>query len=559
MIRWGWGDAELSGYDESKFELWRYNGIAWINVSGQTLDTTLNYIELSDYTLPSVTGYDMTYAILQNNNSAPSIAIESPADNTGTSSTDLNYTVDDVNTASCWYYLDGTGPIALPGCANTSLGYLEEGSHTLTLVVNDTFGEQTSTTVYFVYDTTPPTVSSIDSPTNSTYYNAPITIDLEFTVSDNLGVDSCWYYLDGTGPIALPGCANTTLGPLEEGQHSVAVYVSDTAGNIDYAEVYFSVVAGPEGCATLEVEAINHLVQCGTNPGSYKVPLADISVCVYDKSPESCAANIGVSHHNYEAIWNNCEPVNCAKTNELGIADIPLPAGDYIVISIDATKTVLESPLGVSASDFQCAVETTMPYPVTMYKHLQQITKCDGKKVPGKTSKIEGSELLIIEPEYIVWDSTEELFPLLFESAENWVISAYLETPEGYVPDYESLSTATSGYKVIQFTVTEVGSVPDDVGVTLDLTDPHGNSIIHRSQIGTRLSENLAKAKGVAVNKNGVIVGKGKAVGHKTAPLGDWTSILFVMTIGVGIIALAAFERSRRIEKKVSKDKKASK
>jgi len=507
------------------------------------------------------------------------------------------------------------------------------------------------------------------------------------------------------------------------------------------------VASGPEFCGTLEVEALNHLVQCGTIPGSYKVPLVGISVCAYDKSEGSCAANIGVSHPNYEAIAKNCRAVNCAKTNELGIADIPLPAGDYIVISIDATKTVLESPLGVSASDFQCAVKETatleasaeassvpvcdsdpyafetynkannvcvdcngdtactpvpvmcqegtavcdvngntvcaiecaaavcgdgvitdpevcdpkfypnggckdgtvcskdclscdlvgpvcgngiwepefgeicdwsaansgckvgtcnkyctacegpvcgdgvitypevcdpkfypnggcklntfcaadcysceaMTYPVTMYKHLQQITKCDGKKVPGKTSKVQGSELLIIEPEYVLWDSTEELFPVLFESAENWDISAYLETPEGYVPDYEVLETATPGYKVVQFTVTEVGSVPDDVGVTLDLTDPHGNSIIYRSQIGTRLSENLANAKGVAINKNGVIIGKGKAVGHQTAPLGDWTSILFVMTIGVGVIALAAFERSRRIEKKVSKDKKASK
>ncbi len=550
-IRWAWFDSEF--YNESRFELWEYQfNRGWINVSGQTLDTKNNYIEVSDFIPSNLSGVLLGfYGVLQNNNIAPSVTIESPGNNSGTSSTDLNYTVSDVNTASCWYYLDDAGPIELPGCTNADLGTLGEGSHSITLFVNDTFGEQTSVTVYFLYDVTSPTVSSIDSPANSTYYNAPVNIDLEFTVSDNFDLDSCWYYLDGVEPIPLPGCENTTIGPIGEGAHNVAVYVNDTANNIDYHVVYFDVKPGPEACGTLEAKAVNHLVQCGATPGSEKVPLVDISVCAYNSSEGSCAADIGTSHQNYESIAANCEPVNCAKTNELGIADIPLPAGDYIIISLDATKAVLESPLGVSAPNFQCAVEeaTATTYPVTMYKYLQQITKCDGKKVPGKTSVVQGSELLIIEPEYIVWDSTEELFPILFESTGTWGVTASLETPEGYVPDYESLSTATPGYTAVQFTVTEVGSVPDDVGVTLHLTDPHGKSIIYRSQIGTRLSEKLANAKGVAIDKNGVITGRGKAKGHQAAaPLGDWATILLVV-IGVGVIALAAFERSRRIKK----------
>jgi parallel beta-helix repeat protein len=236
LIRWTWLDSELPGYDETKFEVWEYN-VAWSNVTGQTRDVANNYIEVLGFSPTS------DYGILQNNNTPPSITIESPQNITyDVGTVDLNYTVSDVNLDSCWYYLDGAGPTPLLGCANTTLGPLLDGPHNVTVFVNDTLGEQNSSTVYFTTDATPPTVS-IQSPNNATYDTN--TVDLNYTVGDNLGVDSCWYYIDGAGPTPLPGCANTTLGPLLDGPHNITVFANDTANNTDSDTVYFTTDATP--------------------------------------------------------------------------------------------------------------------------------------------------------------------------------------------------------------------------------------------------------------------------------------------------------------------------
>ena len=178
-------------------------------------------------------------------------------------------------------------------------------------------------------------------------------------------------------------------------------------------------------CASLLVEANLHTVGLGSHPGSSKEPLVDIQVCVYDKSAGSCASTVcgGISHQNYACIASTCAPVSCCTTDPNGECTINLPAGDYVLISDDATKTVLPDPLGVSASDLFCGE--------IKQKHLQQIVKADGKKVPGKTSRRTGSELLVIEPEYVEWSGTEELYPFVFESLGDWQVTSSVTPPEG--------------------------------------------------------------------------------------------------------------------------------
>ena len=69
-------------------------------------------------------------------------------------------------------------------------------------------------------------------------------------------------------------------------------------------------------------------------------------MCAYDKSDGSCARpqdlqGDGISHQEDEAIAANCAPVNCCTTDLNGECTIHLPPGDYIVISVDTTETVL--------------------------------------------------------------------------------------------------------------------------------------------------------------------------------------------------------------------------
>lgn len=69
---------------------------------------------------------------------------------------------------------------------------------------------------------------TIESPVDGVY--ADDEIPLAFTASDETGIDSCWYTIDASSPISLPGCLNTTMTDLARGNHTVIVYANDTSG-----------------------------------------------------------------------------------------------------------------------------------------------------------------------------------------------------------------------------------------------------------------------------------------------------------------------------------------
>jgi PGF-pre-PGF domain-containing protein len=77
----------------------------------------------------------------------------------------------------------------------------------------------------FDIDQQEPTVT-IDYPLNGTYYTVSL-LDLNFTATD---ATVCWYELDGNYT-SLPGCADSNLSGLSEGQHSLTVRVNDTVNN----------------------------------------------------------------------------------------------------------------------------------------------------------------------------------------------------------------------------------------------------------------------------------------------------------------------------------------
>jgi parallel beta-helix repeat protein len=148
----------------------------------------------------------------------------------------LNFTVsDNVAIDSCWYKLDGGSSVF--GCSNGTFS-ASAGGHNMSVYTNDTAGNSASASVIFTVDTSNPSIS-IQSPQNTTYVNN--SAPLNFTVSDNVGVGSCWYYLDLAGPTLLPGCLNTTLSGLSQGQHNITVFVNDTAGNTNRSTMLFTI------------------------------------------------------------------------------------------------------------------------------------------------------------------------------------------------------------------------------------------------------------------------------------------------------------------------------
>jgi hypothetical protein len=215
---------------------WYYlNGIGPTALTG-CANTTITGTEGSNnitvYANSSTGNINRSTVLFSVDTIAPGISVQSPANSTyNTTGISLSYSAS--GAASCWYYLNGAGPSALPGCANTSIT-ATEGSNSVSVYANDSAGNQNSSTVYFGVDTIAPSVG-VQVPANATYNRTNIA--LGYTVS---GASMCWYYLNGAGPTTLPGCANTTI-TATEGSNSVAVYANDSIGNQNSSTVYFGV------------------------------------------------------------------------------------------------------------------------------------------------------------------------------------------------------------------------------------------------------------------------------------------------------------------------------
>ncbi len=253
---------------------------------------------------------------------------------------------------------------------------------------------------------------------------------------------------------------------------------------------------GSAQVCVINTSAVVHTVGSGTSPSATRDPLVGLNVGIYDKSEGSCARNRdlhedGISHNEYADIVSTCGAEATATTDEFGEITFFLPPGDYIVIGDDGTDKLL----GVSASDCFAGVE--------MNKHLRQLNLSNGKTSPGKSKKHtepDGAELTIIEPEYVVWDETEQLYPFIFETEDEFGVTTSVAPPEGFVSDYGTLSAeVTDETEVVQFTVTEVGSDLIPTETTFEIVR-NGFVETVRSRVGIKLTPTYARQRGFDVS-----------------------------------------------------------
>jgi hypothetical protein len=243
---------------------------------------------------------------------------------------------------------------------------------------------------------------------------------------------------------------------------------------------------------TLRIRAEMHTVGPGNKPTSKKEPL-NLSVKIFETGIGSCADRFGTSWQNYQSIWSNCSiPTSFGLTGSDGIGNFSLTPGNYIVIGLydpDINITGNEIYMGVSVG--------TLNANQTKEKYLQLIVTSDGKKVPAKYTVKTGSQLLIIEPEYIEWDGTQELYPFIFESIGDWGVTTSVSPPEGFVADKPILATEVNNdQRALQFVITDIGSKWVHTKVEHRIKHKGGTETV-RSQVGIKLSERLAGQKGL--------------------------------------------------------------
>ncbi len=288
--------------------------------------------------------------------------------------------------------------------------------------------------------------------------------------------------------------ATRSLGTIQAGRSSMPASVQGgfLVGNDKFSGTQLIDIVWNTG--TLVVKADRHTVGIGPKPGSIKEPIEGLNVKLFDKSMGNCAAGYGISWQNYPEIYNNCIPVADKETDGYGKAIFSPAPGNYLVIGCDGCdkiENVDKIYIGNSVGEIITGDE--------VYKYLQIIKKSDGKKVPAKYRKFTGSELLVIEPEYVEWSEEAELYPFVFDSLGDWAVTTSVTPPEGFVADKDALSAeVSSDVEAVQFTITDIGS--KWVATKVKHKIKHKNkTMTFESEVGMKLTPELAKKKGLGV------------------------------------------------------------
>ena len=246
--------------------------------------------------------------------------------------------------------------------------------------------------------------------------------------------------------------------------------------------------------SSILVKLRRYVLGFGRRPSFSKQPIADTEVCAYDRSAGSCAeTECPQFFGKFQCIVDNCEPVNCATTDANGYAEIDVPPGKYFVIAKDLSQILLPDPIGHPVSRVDCGE--------TEFARMFQIVRGDGRRFACRMRRFTGSELLVVEPEEMIWDDTQQEYPFVFESVGDWDVTVGVEPPDGFVADVESITENVSDEEeVIQFEVTEVGSDLIPTRTTFDIVHK-GQRIQVNSQVNIKLTEKYARSRGFSPQK----------------------------------------------------------
>lgn len=177
----------------------------------------------------------------------PDINITTPQNNSESENTllDVNYTRSDANLDSCWYTNDSNSVnTTLASCTNLTTIVWTVGNHNVTIYANDSAGNVNASRVTFNIteaDVINPDLDIVYPATNNTNHT-DTGIDINYTRSDETGLDSCFYSNDTYDVnTTLASCVNITTVTWSEGNHNLTIWVNDTSNNFNQSSISFRI------------------------------------------------------------------------------------------------------------------------------------------------------------------------------------------------------------------------------------------------------------------------------------------------------------------------------
>ncbi len=199
------------------------NGIYYYNASRFSLLNGDVHLETRKITLDTI---------------KPNLSISKPQENSefGTNiSLSLNFSASDTNLQSCWYHIDSSSNVTIPNCLNTTFN-TSEGTNTLYLYANDSYGNTARDTKNFSIVLGPPTIS-LNSPLNNSYLSTSLVTILYTPTDVDLQACELWGNFNGT---FTKNQTNSTLTSgqqssfnlnLSDNSYNWSIFCNDTLGN----------------------------------------------------------------------------------------------------------------------------------------------------------------------------------------------------------------------------------------------------------------------------------------------------------------------------------------
>jgi len=214
-----------------------------------------------------------------------------------------------------------------------------EGSNNVTVWVNDTAGNENSTTVYFTIDLTNP-MPVIFSPMKTTYSDNP---QLNFSYFE-ARPDACWYSLNGTANVTLASCnTNGTVLVSSQGANNVTLCMNDTSGRVGCYFVNYTKDINPPSITIHEPANT-----------SYKMQNINFNVSL-NKIGDTCLVDYGSGNKTMNAVGSNLWWNHTNTTLPEGVHQAVFYCNDTagtgnttsIVFTVDLTppSIIIQSPL----------------------------------------------------------------------------------------------------------------------------------------------------------------------------------------------------------------------
>ena len=321
---------------------------------------------------------------------------------------------------------------------------------------------------------------------------------------------SCSFSVNGFSVFVIAGPKDSDgdglFDPSELTPESKRDHCPLTAGSVDRA-----------GCPVademlVELHEINQakLSSVCNGKGSCKSPLSDVEVKVFNRNDSVFQALFsknpkGTEYMNvFEADAGLLGSCVTAGTGRCVVGEEF--TGDYLVVvkfvDLQSGKTVY-SGKPKSSSDFVNGVA------FKDFQVMKTYLKSGGIDFKGGSKTVvNGSYLEVLQPEYVVWFDSIQVYPFIFTSDSDWSVDVCLYVPQGYrVLEGDCTQVFLAGEaKEVVFTVQETSSPKPDFDASFSLTHKGKTQKVSKKIEGAR------NGREVNLNSNGQPKLKGKAL-----------------------------------------------